>query len=131
MVVVDANIIVYAVFQTRERALVERLLEVDDDWRLPTIWKHEVASAAATFVRARQADIKAARAAMDEAIALVGARDVEVDLALAVEAAIALDLSSYDAEYLVLARSLGVPCVTADKKMVRNAAPTAIALDSL
>jgi predicted nucleic acid-binding protein len=128
MVVVDANVIVYAVFQTPELPFVAALQQKDPDWLLPTLWQHEVASAAATFVRAGKADLQQARAAMAAALSLVGGREHTVDLADCIEAAVAHDLSAYDAQYLVLARSLGVKCVTADQKFLRNAPGITIAL---
>ncbi len=85
MIVVDANIVVYAVFKTPEFPSVSRLLTLDADWRLPTLWKHEVASAATTFVRVGQADLQQARSAMQAAIALVAGRDEDVDLNASIE----------------------------------------------
>ena len=128
MIVVDANVVVYAVFRTPEFPLVEKLLAADDDWRLPKLWLHEFASAATTFVRVGQADLRQASAAIDAAVSLVAGRDEDVDLHASIETAIRLDLSAYDAQYVVLAQTHGVRLVTADQKLIRNAPGAAVAL---
>ena len=128
MLVVDANVIVYSVFQTAEAPLVANLQQVDADWRVPSLWKHEVASAAATFVRARQANVQQARTAVQSALHMLANREIEIDLPASVEIALALDLSAYDAQYLLLAQVLSTRCVTADQKMLRQAPGLTIAL---
>ena len=131
MIVVDANVIVYftspftanlsqAAYATRAR---------DPDWHASALWRTEVASALLGMMRRRQVAkghiIDAWREAND-------LRIVEHPLAGSeiLPFALRYNLSAYDAQYVQLAMNLGCHLITADKGVLSNCAPYAVALES-
>ncbi len=86
----------------------------------PTLLAYELASVALRKSRLNPHLQPALVAALEDALALdlVWA---DVDQAAAFELALDLDLTSYDASYLYLARSLGADLVTFDAKLSKAA----------
>ena len=129
MIVVDTNIIVYVVVQLPQTLLAQQVAVRDPDWVVPPLWRYEFASAVTTMVRAGALTAAQAESAIAAADLLIAGREAPVDQIAAFCVAIALNLSAYDATYVALAERLGVRCVTADTRVIRNAPRIAISLD--
>ena len=126
MIVVDANIVVYAIVRSAHTPLAEDVAARDPDWVAPPLWRYEFTSAVATLVRSGGLTASQAEAAIGEADRLMSGRERAVDQVAALHAAAAHDLSAYDAQYVALAQDEGVRCVTADARMQRNAPGVAV-----
>ena len=126
MIVADTNILVYAVVQLPQTPLAQQVAARDAEWVFPPLWRYEFTSAVATLVRANALAAAQAEDAIREADRLVAGREISVDQIAALRTATAFNLSAYDAQYVTLAQSLGVRCVTADGRVLRNAPSVAI-----
>jgi predicted nucleic acid-binding protein len=123
MVAVDSNILVYLLLNVEHTARARALLEADADWHSDEFVLVELTNVLATAIRVRGLPLPQAAAALAKAVSVIEsglhmARHADV-LALAAQ----LQVSAYDARFLVVARDLGVRLVTEDAKL-RRAAPT-------
>jgi predicted nucleic acid-binding protein len=124
VIVVDTNTVVPLLMKKHEaRKLARRARSLDRQWVMPSFWRVELQSALARY--ARNGDItwddfeKALRRSSE--LLPPGATDRE---ASADEVRRLLrqhpKLSAYDAQFLALARKLGVPLVTNDRKSLAD-----------
>jgi predicted nucleic acid-binding protein len=67
---------------------------------------------------------------MDQAIALMQHREFEVPSLQVLDLAAASTCSAYDCEFVALAQNLGVPLVTADRRILGQFPRIAVLLDS-
>jgi predicted nucleic acid-binding protein len=126
VIVVDTNILVYALIAMPETSLVREVAAIDPDWVVPPLWKYEFISALVTLVRGRALTAAQAEASIADAERLASPRELDTDLISAFRAASTFDLSAYDGTFIALAQDLNVRCVTADGRMLRNASTIAI-----
>ena len=120
MVVVDASALAAVVFSEADGQRVLAALERADTLTAPTILPFELTNTARTKIRQRPSEAAALRDNLADALErrIVLRR---VDFLAVVDLALATHLSVYDASYLWLARHLGVPLVTLDKKLAAHA----------
>lgn len=120
MIVADTNLIAYLLVPGPQSAAAVRVFHRDPEWWAPWLWRSEFLNVLSTYVRHGLMDAAAAQATMRDARTLLAGREAEVaDDAVLVEAA-ASRHPSYDCEFVVLARALGAPLVTADAKLLRR-----------
>ena len=128
MIVVDANVLVYALVQLPQTPLAQQVAALDPDWVAPLLWRFEFTSAVTTLVRGSALNVAQAETAIREAEQLMAGRDARVDQTAAFRAAMTYNLSAYDGQYVALAEQLRIHCVTADARMLRNAQRVVISL---
>ena len=126
MIVVDANIILYAVVTSPETTLARLVARRDPDWLVPPLWRYEVTNVLATLTRHKRIRPDLAEAALIDAENLVGGGERPIDQVTVLRAALRLGISSYDAQYIALAHGYDVRCVSADAPLVRKASPIAV-----
>lgn len=126
MIVVDTNILVYAIVNGPQTASVHQVLAWDSDWAAPDIWRIEFVSAVTTLVRGRAISASDAESAIIDADRLMFSRDFSVNPVETFRAAQTYDLSAYDAQFVTLARNFGIRLLTADRRVLRNASSIAI-----
>lgn len=120
--VVDASIIVEATVgqgsaRLRARAALRQPLAA------PELLDLEVASALRRAVHQRRLDLHEADAAIRGLIALPGLQRFAHVPLLARIWELRDNITAYDASYIALAEALGIPLVTADRRLARAAAP--------
>lgn len=71
-----------------------------------------------------------ATAVMNDALALIRDMEYEVDSSEVLRLAAASRCTAYDCEFVAVARSLGVPLVTADRALLAAFPDTAVPLDT-
>lgn len=120
MIVADTNLIVYALVPGPHSIAALRVLAADGDWWAPPVWRSEMMNALSTGVRVGGLDLRMAQAAASAAEELMAGRSRDVDSAAVLAEAADAGHPSYDCEFVVLARTLGVPVVTADAKLLRR-----------
>jgi predicted nucleic acid-binding protein len=113
--VVDASALAALTFAEPAAAQVVAQLG-DDDLVAPTLLWHEMANVCLTKMRIHPSERERLLAALHMA-ARLDLHVVDVDHAAAIELAEATGLTAYDAAYLWLARHLGAPLVTLDRKL--------------
>lgn len=105
-----------------------RLLLTDPEWTAPTILMSELRNVLAGLLRRGGLELSDAAAICDDAEAILGDRVVTVPASPVLEVAIEAGLSAYDAEFVVLARRLGLTLVTGDRAILEGAPDVAVAL---
>lgn len=119
MIVVDTNVIAYALLQGPQTDLALRVFAIDDGWQSPDLWTHEFLNVLVTFVKAGNYSVVQATGRMAAAVQLLAYSSHSVDPKLVLEIALKSGLSAYDAQYVALAQELSIPLVTEDRKIVR------------
>jgi predicted nucleic acid-binding protein len=122
LIVVDANVLAYSIIEGALTPLALQVRKRDPHWRLPGIWRHEILNIFTTYVRQGGLSKESAAKALDDVYAHILPYEVELGPVETLDVAIHHKISAYDAQYVLLAQKLGVPCVTEDRSL-RQAAP--------
>jgi predicted nucleic acid-binding protein len=117
VIVVDTNVLAYAVLPGVASALVARVAERDPSWIAPVFWRRELANVLATSMRVRGVKLEDAVAAFGEAERLVTDAEVEPAIAERLEIAQRGGVSAYDAEFVFVAERFDLVLVTGDRKL--------------
>jgi predicted nucleic acid-binding protein len=119
LIVVDTNVVAYLLIEGDRSAQAQQLWTIDPEWHLPVLWRHEFLNTLATLTKTGRAELDQVQEVWTGAVTLLsfGERDVEMPQAL--ELAVRHRISAYDAQYVALAASLGVPLITEDQKLLR------------
>ena len=128
MIVVDTNVMVRLLVGGEGAADAAALLERDPEWAGPPILISELRNVLLGFVRRAELTSERAKAASDNAAVALGDRLVPVASANVIDVALECRLTAYDAEFVALARTLGVPLVTLDGGILRGAPDVAVSL---
>jgi predicted nucleic acid-binding protein len=122
LILVDTNVVMGLMLQggfcDQARALFER----DDDWHTEALLFHELSNTLATQCRVAGLALTKAQALLAHAQQLLAKGRHEVADTDALAAAAHFGISGYDARFIVLARALGTPLVTEDRRL-RDAVP--------
>jgi predicted nucleic acid-binding protein len=130
MLVVDANVVAYALVGGKKTAFARELHGVDPDWHAPALLVHELTNVFVQFVRQGGASLDEARATLAAGLRLVSFMDREPPAERVLEIAIRLQLSAYDACYLAAAEALGCKLATEDGHLLRAAPELARAMSA-
>ncbi|HNR89824.1 MAG TPA: type II toxin-antitoxin system VapC family toxin [Spirochaetota bacterium] len=118
MIVVDANIIAYALIEGEKTAMTLRARERDPGWVVPALWRHEFLNVLSTLVRNKMLTMRQALEVWEGAVRVFKGSEYPVDMAVSLELSVGHRISAYDAQYVALAKSLGVMCLTEDRALV-------------
>ncbi|MEO8586423.1 MAG: type II toxin-antitoxin system VapC family toxin [Acidobacteriota bacterium] len=117
MIVADTNLIAYAVVPGVRTDAALAVLGVDPEWVAPPLWRSEMRSALLTTMRAGKLTLAGALGAFEEADRLVSDIALEEETEACLRMAEKGKISAYDAEFVLAAERLGVPLVSADRKL--------------
>ncbi len=120
MIVVDTNIISYLYITGERSQQAERLLSVDSHWSAPVLWRSEFRSVLGQYLRQGFLSFDEVLLVLEQAEKLLIESEYEVPSAHVMQLLQSSQCSAYDCEFVALARYLGVPLVTADKKILRE-----------
>lgn len=129
MIIADANLIAYSTIPGPFTADADRVLAADGDWVAPPLWRSELLNILRLSIRRSVITFAEAESAFTEAEFLVrtaGPPDHSQVLGLAVTSG----CTSYDCEYVALARAERVPLVTADRKVLAAFPNVAVSIQS-
>ncbi|MEM0961917.1 MAG: type II toxin-antitoxin system VapC family toxin [Bacteroidota bacterium] len=127
MIVVDTNVLAYLVIESEHTATAAALREAEPSWAAPRLWRSELANVLSLYVRQGTMSMGSAIRRHGAAEALVGGAEYDVDVERVLATAAAGPCSAYDAEFVALAEDLGVPLVTADRRLT-SAFPSRVRL---
>jgi predicted nucleic acid-binding protein len=127
VIVADTNLVIYFAIRGERVESAERVRQRDADWVAPPLWASEFRNVLATHARVGRLTAHQAREVWGVGRALVD--DLEVDPLAVLDAAFAHGLSAYDAEFVALAESLGIPLVTDDRRVLAACPNRAASLD--
>lgn len=118
MIIVDVNLIGALFLQGEQAPLASRIFEKDPDWYAPLLWQSEMRSLITSYLRHKLITLGEAPQIMDEAHALMVDHERYVSSNLVFELVSISKCTSYDCEYVALAREMNLTLVTFDKQVV-------------
>lgn len=130
MIVVDTNVVAYLLVPGPHTAWAQATFRRDPMWAAPTLWRSEMRSVLTQYVRQRNLQLSKALEMQVLAETLFAGREYPVDSAGILETATASGCSAYDSEFAMLARSLSVSLVTADKHLLSAFPEVAVSLQT-
>lgn len=128
MIVVDTNVIAYLLIPGDHTEAARATLMRDAAWAAPTLWRSEFRNVLALYIRQRHLTLAHALEVQFVAEELLAGREYMVESGPVLECAAASGRSSYDCEFVALARALEVPLVTSDRQLLTSFPDTAISL---
>jgi predicted nucleic acid-binding protein len=130
VIVVDTNLVAYAVLPGERTEAALALAERDPEWIAPALWRRELRNVLATLMRVRRLPLARALAAFRAAEELVTDATIEPSNEQCLRLAARGGISAWDAEFVFVAEALALPLVTADKRLARAFPGRVIALDA-
>ena len=130
MIVVDTNIIAYLFLDSGRSQLCEKALLAEPLWAVPRLWRSEMRSVLALYLRKGLLSLADAQQIMIEASGLVQGLEYEVTSNQVLELVNTSNCSAYDCEFVALAQDLGVPLVTSDRQILAEFPEIAISLEA-
>ena len=128
MIVADTNLIAYLFIPGPFAADAEQVILTDSVWMAPPLWRSELLNVLCTYMRSGVLDYSQATQLFAKAKALMAGREVNAEPEQVLALAAASGCASYDCEFVALAQRLGVPVVTADRKVLAAFPSTAVSL---
>ena len=119
MIVVDTNVVAYAVLPGEQSAAALALAERDPDWVSPPLWRLELRNVLATLMRVRGLPLAGALAAFAAAEEQVGDASLGPSTEECLRIAARGRISAWDAEFVFVAEAMGVSLVSADRRLAR------------
>ena len=126
MIVVDTNLIVHFFVKGDQSELAGKILVMDPGWSAPLLWRSEFRNTLVKCVRGELLEWSDTFRIMNEAESLLAGNEYAVVSGDVLSIAASSACSAYDAEFVVLARELGVPLVTSDKQLLKSFPETAV-----
>ncbi len=130
MIVVDANVLAYSIIEGTLTPLALQVRKRDPHWRLPGIWRHEILNIFTTYVRQGGLAKEKAVKGLEDVYAHILPNEVELGPVETLDIALHHKISAYDAQYVLLAQKLGVPCVTEDRALRRATPHLTVSMES-
>ena len=130
MIVVDTNVISYLYLSGERSQQAERLLSLDPHWCAPVLWRSEFRSVLSQYLRKNLLTFEEVLLILEQAEDLLGDNEYEVPSAHIMQMVNSSACSAYDCEFVALAGYLGVPLITADKRLLLEFPDIAKSLDS-
>jgi predicted nucleic acid-binding protein len=126
MIVVAANLIGNLLVESKDSPLAIRVFEKDPDWYAPLLWQSEVRSLITGYFRHNLLTLEKAHRVMEEALGLMIEHERFISSTLVLELVAASKCTSYDCEYVALAKEMNLTLVTFDKQVVGAFPGTAV-----
>ena len=127
LIVADTNLVAYLLIFSEHTSLARAVWVKDDRWMLPTLWRSEFLNVLVTSTRAGILTRAQAGDTWHIAKAVFGANEIEPSGDDVLATAVERNVSAYDAQFVVAASDLGVPLVTADRRLQAACPDLAIA----
>ena len=119
-VVVDTNVVAYYWLPGANAENAVALRRTTDNWFVPKLWRSEFRNVLARYLRAGSIGLEQANALIRGAEAELVDFEREVDSVSVMALVAASACSAYDCEFIALARSMEIPLVTEDARLLRE-----------
>lgn len=129
MIVADSNLIAYFHIPGPQQPAAQDVLRRDAVWAAPVLWRSEFCSILLKYLGAGQVTITGALQYLQQAESMLVGGEHPADATIVLSLAHTAGISSYDAEFVFLAQHLGVPLVTADKRLLLAFPRLAVSLE--
>jgi predicted nucleic acid-binding protein len=128
VIVVDTNIVAALCLRSAASDAAAATLERDREWQVPRLWRSEFRNVLATLMRVGALDLPTSLRAWESAVSVVGDREYEPTGLEVLRLAEESGCTAYDCEFVAVARDLGVPLVTQDRRLLEAFPEIAISL---
>jgi len=118
VIVVDTNVLAYALVHGEHTGTARAVFARDPDWAAPLLVRSELRSVLVAQVRRGVLALSEAVAVLVGVEVALQEREFEVESEGVLALALTSGCSSYDCEFVALARALGVPLVTSDRQVL-------------
>lgn len=125
MIVADSNLIASCVLESNATQAALALRERDSDWRVPRLWRYEMLNILATMIKADRLGRDDAEAIYNQLLDTLRGGEEDPSPAEVLALVEEYGISGYDAQFVALARELGVNLYTQDKELLRKLPDTA------
>lgn len=129
MIVVDTNIVAYFYLPSLYNRQAELAQNKDPQWVAPHLWRSEFRNILALHLRQQLLTLDNALAILQQAEDLMQGNEYEIPSAQILKLADVSGCTAYDCEFVALAQNLGIPLITADKKLLRAFPSIALTLE--
>jgi len=129
VIAVDTNLICYFYLHGEYSSLAEKSFQKDPLWVAPFLWRSEFRNILTGCIWRGILKIEDAVQIMSEAERLMEGNEYVVPSQDILRLAASRKCSAYDCEFVALAKELGIPLVTMDKKILKDFPETAVSLD--
>lgn len=129
MIVADTNVIAYLRLPSPLTPVAEALFTIDPDWVAPPLWRSEFRNVLNGAVKRKALTLQSAAAIAGETETQFEGREFSVNTARVLTLAATSGCSTYDCEFVALARELGVPLVTNDREVLKAFPEVAVPLE--
>jgi predicted nucleic acid-binding protein len=129
MIVVDANILAYYHLDSDFSEMALDAFRRDPNWIAPLLWRSEFENILAGYLRRNLMPLPKATIIMEEAIAMMEETEFQVSARRVLDLVSNSTCSSYDCEYVALAKQFDVPLLTKDKRILAQFPDIAIRLE--
>jgi predicted nucleic acid-binding protein len=120
VIVVDTNVVAYLLLPGQHTAAARATLIRDPLWAAPLLWRSEFRNVLTLYIRERSLSLARAVEIQDAAEALLGGREYPVDSHDVLRLSGESGRSAYDCEFVAVARALGIPLITSDRRLVSS-----------
>ena len=128
MIVVDTNVLVYFYMPTDLTQQAAKLREVHPHWIVPRLWRSELRSALSLYMRKGMLTFEQALRLQTRAENLLADCEFEVPSQDVLQLVNASPCSSYDCEFVALAKRFNTKLITSDKKVINAFPETVVSL---
>jgi predicted nucleic acid-binding protein len=108
--------------------MADKALSKDSDWNAPYLWRSEFRNVLMGYLRRKQMTLEEVLSSIGEAEKQMRDREHYVESASVIDTALAAGCTAYDAEYVALAKHLGVRLVTSDTELLKKFPNIAVSL---
>ena len=129
MIVVDVNIVAYFWLPGEWSFLAEKAMQQDPEWMAPYLWRSELRNVLAGYIRKKLITGAISKDIMSSAESFFSGNEFHVNSTEILELTESSSCSAYDCEYIALAKSMSVPLVTMDKKILHSFPTIAFSLE--
>ena len=130
MIVVDTNIIAYLLLPTPYSDSVDTLYKLDSHWVAPALWKSEFRNVLALYLRKEIITLEKALQLQETAESIMIHNEFDISSSQVLALVDKSSCSSYDCEFIALARHFNARLITQDKKLLRAFPSTAVSVAS-
>ncbi len=128
MIVVDSNVIAYCWLNTAQTPRAQAVRLKDDDWHVPLLWRSEMRSILAGYMRNGSLTAKQAGQVMARVEQELEGNEHLVESADVLALVGSSTLSAYDCELVALAQALGALLVTEDRAVLKARPKDAVSM---
>lgn len=119
MLVVDTNIISYLFLPNEYTKYSEALIEIDDHWCAPLLWRSELRNVLTLYLSKDIIDLTTAMDIQNQAEMILSGNEFQVNSNKVLSLAKTSGCTAYDCEFIALAQSLDILLITTDRQLLK------------